>query len=72
MAGSASALVTDRMDACQSMIRRKREIHWVFDKLSERVRVLRAFFFAFEFANPVKGPGPSKHARVFLFAPWDP
>ena len=32
----------------------------MFDKLSKRVRILQAFFFAFEFANQ------PKHARVFL------
>ena len=38
----------------------------MFDKLSKRVRILHSFFFAFEFANPVKGRVPSKHARVFI------
>jgi hypothetical protein len=52
-------LVTDRMHACQSMIRRKREIHWMFDKLSKRVRILHSFFFAFEFANPKGESHPS-------------
>jgi hypothetical protein len=42
-----SVRVTDRMHACQSMIRRK--------QLSKRVRILHAFFSCSSFQTPSKG-----------------